>query len=102
MRELVEQVVEGHKNTKEAKAKLWAYKQRIGIGTPPSGGPSVTLSAPPVSIYTNDVSTACRRTHSKNLSFGAHTDRGVSLSWYCEIFIYTHTVWVHSSSEKAL
>ncbi|XP_048851929.1 cilia- and flagella-associated protein 99 isoform X1 [Brienomyrus brachyistius] len=29
MRELVEQVVEGHKNAKEAKAKLWAYKQRI-------------------------------------------------------------------------
>lgn len=31
MRELVEQVVEGHKNAKQAKLKLQKYKQQIGI-----------------------------------------------------------------------
>lgn len=31
MRELVEQVVEGHKNAKQAKVKLQKYKQQIGI-----------------------------------------------------------------------
>jgi len=31
MRELVEQVVEGHKNAKQAKIKLQKYKQQIGI-----------------------------------------------------------------------
>lgn len=31
MRELVEQIVEGHKNAKQAKIKLQKYKQQIGI-----------------------------------------------------------------------
>lgn len=31
MRELVEQVVEGHKNAKQAKMKLQKYKRQIGI-----------------------------------------------------------------------
>jgi len=31
MRELVEKVVEGHKNAKQAKLKLQKYKQQIGI-----------------------------------------------------------------------
>lgn len=31
MREMVEQVVEGHKNAKQAKIKLRKYKQQIGI-----------------------------------------------------------------------
>lgn len=31
MKELVEQVMEGHKNVKQVKAKIQKYKQQIGI-----------------------------------------------------------------------
>lgn len=31
MKELVEQVMEGHKNVKQVKAKIQEYKQQIGI-----------------------------------------------------------------------
>lgn len=59
MRELVEQVVEGHKNAKQTKIKLQKYKQQIGIYILPEKKRDVMPNVPkllyfsgPITIFT--------------------------------------------------
>lgn len=78
MRELVEQVVEGHKNAKQAKIKLQKYKQQIGIYILPEKNERWCQMSPNYFILVGEL----KFLHKGNGSWGK--DAGYTFPWMHE------------------